>query len=419
MWVDSDLASPIAIEMFVFENEAAKVINRRVNYLPVEFYLDAEEGKEANKETWEEYFQGDYFDNKPLLQLLTDIYYDMELGGIAILVGYPNPDDPKSPIWIKQTNIEYYPETDDENIFKVKAYRFVLSRSQVDDKGNTEDVEVIIQVTPEEQTVTVNGAVQEENTVKLDISNGEEIILPVVLFCREDLDGVYCRPGMAELLNGQRNLNQGLTKRNQATKYDSFGVWCPDGEEYNGMDLSGNPSGNNKQWNIRPGSYVPFPIRKVGGATAISSIEKEVEEARDDIRAAGLFVDSTEVSGATNGESGRAKMIGTRGLRDYGARLLPKVKNSLNEMLEISGYISGTKTEGISFKAPPIEKEDPEMIANKADRMQERGFTIEALRIEGYSDDEAEKLIEEKKADIEEDDKRALALTTSESLELG
>lgn len=401
-----DSAATIVLKKidFNFENETAKVIDQRVNGMPTEYRLNAPEGKEKQKEFWKKYFEGEYFHHKPLLQLINDIYYDMEKGGAAILVGYPNPEDPKSPIWLKHTNVEYEPVTDPENIFSIIAYRFKLHRAKIDKNGNKTDVIVEIEVTKERQTTTVGGEVQEASTIELNVQDAKgKTILPVVVFPREDLDGVYYRPGIAALRNGALNLNQGLVKRAESTKRDSFGNWCPELEEHAGIGFGSDAAGNNKQWNLRPGSYIPFPIKKVGGATEIASIEKEIVEARESIRALGLFVDSSDTTRSNQGESGTAKRIGTKGMRGYIESILPKVTRSLNRLLEISSYINGEDAEDIKFIAPPAERADPDTVAAKSERLHDWGYEEEALRNEGYDEDKIKTLMAERKAAEKED----------------
>jgi hypothetical protein len=405
----------ISKKSFVFENEAVKGINRRVNYLPVDYVLVSDDRLRARREEWEKYFKGDYFNGRPLKQLLPDIYRYMELGGVAILVGYKNPDDNKAPLWILMTNVEYTPITNDDNVFIIEGYRFVYHRKEADKNGIEQDVEVIVTVDLEGYVTTVKGSEVEELTKNNPLSGK----LPVVVFCREDLDGVYCRPGMADLLNGQRNLNAALTKRNEATKYDSFGVWCPEGNENMGFDLSPDAEGNNPQFVIKPGSYFPFPIKKVGTASSLPAIEKEILEARKDIMAAATFTDSVDSNGVRNNESGISKLVGTRGLRDYGTQILAQVKNSLNRLLELTSEISGVNAEGIAFAAPPVETESPEIVANKADRIFNWGFERKALELEGFSNDEIEKMLTEREERQEKEIADARERAGRESREIG
>lgn len=415
----TDAADKITQEQFCFESEISKAVTRRTNALPVNFMLTAPDDKKKLQEQWEDYFEGNNFNSKPLLQVLNDIYLDMEIGGAAIMAGYFDPDNPTVPYWLKMTNMEYYPQTDPNDIHNVTAYRFVLYRKENDAKGNKQDVTITIDIDAEEQKVSKSNGDPEKTTKFKTVDSNGDPVLAVVVFARESLDGVYYRPGVAAMLNGQRDLNLALTKRNEATKYDSFGVWCPGDREFSGLGLGGDSNGANKAWRLRPGMYVPFPLAKIGGATSIGSIEKEIEDARADVYNAGQFIDSSEVVGSTNGESGRSKMIGARGMRDYIARILPQMEDSLNQMLEISGYISGIKTEGIKFKAPPVDKEDPATVAAKAEQMHLWGFTEEALRLLEYSDKDVKKLMDEQSARQVKEEDDAVDRASKESLTVG
>lgn len=397
---ESDSADQLRIEQFVFESEAARGLIQRVQSMPVDLTLELVEkdGGESLLKEWQEYFEGPNFDGMSLSLILPNIYENMEVGGASLIVASPNPDGSGPPIWIQHTNVEYFPETADNNILAINAYKFTYYMDEIGDETKQQK-ELVIRVKKDGQEVSFDGVQVEDLTFEKSFTDANnDQILPVVVFCRKQIPhSKYCRPGMADLLNGQRNLNSALTKRNEATKYDSFGVWCPDDVEFAGTEMK--DANGASAWKIRPGTYTPFPVKKVGGSTSIASIEKEIEEARDAIRSQAMFLsqeDSRNRRTAT--DSGKALIVSSRGMRAYKDQFMTKVVKAANQMLEISGIIWNKSTEGIRFKMPELEREDPDHVLKKTQLLDAMGFDKEALRLLDYDEDKIKELIAERNA---------------------
>jgi hypothetical protein len=375
---DGTLATTFAQDAFNYENELKKGLNQRINKIPTSIIVASEDKTSDELQLhWQQYFNEH-------IGLTRGIAKDMEVYGASF---YWLPDKDKQ--WKRLSNIDYYPVSEDNEVI---GYRFEYYDTRYDEEGNSRVDKTTLVITKEEVTYQLNGT-----TIDVFDSNLSQI--PLVAFIREDNGAGIGLPGTTDLINGQRNINAAVTKRAEATKIDSFGIWCPDGSEFSGIDMT-------DKFIIRPGSYIPFPIKKVGSGADLSSIEKEIQDARNDVRSAALFLNLTDTEDSRQaGASGRAQLVANRGFNDYCNGLKQQIAAGLNQMLSVASEATDVSAEGIKITLPALEKEDPLFVLQAAESLRDSGYQEEYLVKQGYDEEdikrlEAQRLKEEGREDV-------------------
>jgi hypothetical protein len=374
-FVDSDLTTSATLPQreFQYENIIGSMVNKRVtnvqtnvtieSTLPEEDDADPATDEERLKdvEAWNEYFFNQENINGETLDVaLIEIVREYEIGGAAILT--PTIDDEGVVKWVMQTNVDYVKVTDPSNMLEVGSWIFNYDLTVTDENETEQNKEL-------KTVYDIDGFVQTLDSIEVGSGtiNATDLddnpILSVVSFEGEKTtNGEYARPGVAAMIEPQRNLNQALTQRAEINKLAAFPIYCPGDKDGEGRKVDDNIK-------LRPGSYWPNYIKKVEGSTAPESVEQAIMDYRDNIRVIGLFVDRNELSGvrATGADSGKAKVIQSAGMKNYVKHVNKVLQRGIYLMMVITASLMDSlDAENVKVVMPPVDTEDPDTAINRA-----------------------------------------------------
>jgi len=356
------------------ENELKPLVDERIEAVPTAFeYKASEETPEAVKlaEETNEWAAGrvtpDGHDLVSLFQVMTE---DQEKDGrTAVSMGTVEKDG-ETKVWAEARDaariMPLYGEPDNPAL--VTGWELRWTRKASGSQPAAEFVEV---VTAQTRTLKSGGKSIEEEEHGLGF-------IPMVVVPRNIVKGSPIgSSGIGELIQGYLNFLWATYMRNVANKYAAFPVWVPM-DEITAMALAGDEDGRGAtQIEVTPGAVLIYRLEPKGGSVDFSSLEKQRSDSLECLRRQGRG--EQDQAARADMRSGKAKVIGRRGMDRYAGRKLTLLKVGLEMLATIRWWLLNPKMVGTEA---PLIVEMADQLDTDPEEQRERGkMWIEMFKV--------------------------------------
>ena len=390
-----DADNALSKTRFTFTGHIRILIDKLVNYLPVEFDVEASlKGSEDPNEAWGKeitnWLESSSFDGKKTFwEVLPGVYKTgYKFGTVYLKCFIKDEEIHFKKMYSEDVTIVVNPN----NVFEVQKIVFDWTTEIEDEERAVNTVDMREVITDKEYQILQDGIVIETTPHKFDR-------IPVVILKHEEIDGSqYGESMIAKLLESQQNINYTESLRQWGNKMNSYQVLCVDPIAYKDVTVG-------SEIKISPGMMFKYPIKAVGGNIDLTSMENEIDFFEKEIHEMACVPRKKSLDSLVSGTVTATEINALlKDMNEAGKRYISQCKKAFEEMCELYWFMLHGQEIDVTINYPSMDAEDMEWRKWQAEFLTKLGFYDEAM-IKGLGYEEtALKALKEQKQKTDAED---------------